>query len=138
MPTDVERIAEGLGAAWRPGDVEKMGSFFTVDCVYENVCNGFLYSGQERLKAMASAILDAIPDLKLELKWLFAAGDWLGAQWIETGTQNGRRFSLPGASSVELHEGKIKREAIYAHFDGATWFDARGRLTVGPSDHREA
>ena len=124
MPTDVERIAEGLGAAWWSGDVEKIASFFTVDCVYEAVCHGFLYSGQEQLKAMASAILDAIPDLKLELKSLFAAGDWLAAQWIETGTQNGKRFSLPGASIVELHEGKIKREAIYTHFDGATWFDA--------------
>jgi hypothetical protein len=123
-PTDVERIAEGLGAAWSSRDVEKMASFFTVDCVYEDVCSGPLYRGQEQLKAMASAILDAIPDLRLELKSLFAAGEWLGAEWIETGTQNGRRFSLPGGSIVELHEGKIKREAIYAHFDGASWFNA--------------
>jgi hypothetical protein len=124
MPTDVERAAEGLGAAWSSRDVEKIASLFTLDCVYEDVCNGPVYRGQEQLKAMGSAILDAIPELRLELKSLFAAGEWPAAEWIETGTQNGRRFSLAGASIVELHQGKIKREAIYAHFDGATWFDA--------------
>jgi len=38
--------------------------------------------------------------------------------------QSGKRFSVRGASIVDLHEGKIRRESIHAHFDGATWFDA--------------
>ncbi len=124
MWTDVDRIAEGVVAAWSSGDVEKLASFFTDDCVYEDVCSGAVYEGQQELKARAKAILDRVPDLKLEITSLFAAGDWIGAEWIEPGTQNGKRFSLRGASIVELHEGKIQREAIYAHFDGATWFDA--------------
>jgi len=124
MATDVEKIAEGLAAAWSSGDVEKIASFFTDDCIFEDVCAGAVCRGQEELKARARVIFARVPDLKLELKSLFGAGDWVGCEWIETGTQKGKRFSLQGASIVELHESKIKRESIYAHFDGATWFDA--------------
>ncbi len=62
--------------------------------------------------------------MKLEIESLVAAGHWIGADWIETGAQSGKRFWLRCASIVELHEGKINQEAIYTHFDGATWFDA--------------
>lgn len=123
MSTDAERIAEGLAAAWSSGDVEKIASFFTDDWAYEDVCAGAVYRGQGQLKAAAKAVLDRVPDLKLEIKSLFASGDWIGAEWIETGTRNSKRFSLQGASIAELDEGKIKRESIYTHFDGATWLD---------------
>jgi hypothetical protein len=31
---------------------------------------------------------------------------------------------MRGASIGELREGKISREAVYSHFDGAVWLDA--------------
>jgi len=123
MQTDVDRIAEGLAAAWSSADVEKIASFFTDDCMFEDVCVGEVYYSKEELKDRAIAIFASIPDLKLEIKSLFANGDWVGCEWIETGTQNGKRFSVRGASIVELREGKIRRESIYCHFDGTTWYD---------------
>jgi steroid delta-isomerase-like uncharacterized protein len=123
MQTDVERIAHGLAAAWSSGDVEKIASFFTDDGIFEDVCVGDVCHGKEALKDRARAIFAIIPDLKLEIKSLFCDGDWVGCEWIETGTQKGKRFSVRGASIVELREGKINRESIYCHFDSATWFD---------------
>ncbi len=123
MQTEVNRIAEGLAAAWSSADVEKIASFFTDDCIFEDVCVGAVCHGKEKLKDRAKAIFVSIPDLKLEIKTLFANGDWVGCEWIETGTQNGKRFSVRGASIVELRKDKIRRESIYCHFDSATWFD---------------
>ncbi len=123
MQADVDKIAEGLAAAWSSADVEKIASFFTDDCVFEDVCVGEVCRNKEELKDRANAIFAKVLDLKLEIKSLFASGDWVGCEWIETGTQNGKRFSVRGASIVELRGGRIKRESIYCHFDGATWYD---------------
>ncbi|KPK67102.1 hypothetical protein AMJ87_13920 [candidate division WOR_3 bacterium SM23_60] len=123
MPTDVNRIAQGLAAAWSSVDAEKIVSFFADDCVFEDVCVGYVCHGKEELKNRANAIFAKVLDLKLEIKSLFANGEWIGCEWIETGTQTGKRFSVRGASIVQLRDGKIIRESIYCHFDGATWFD---------------
>ncbi len=37
MATDVERMFKDYGLAWSSHDVEKIASFFTDDCVYEDV-----------------------------------------------------------------------------------------------------
>ncbi len=124
MQTEAERIAQGLAEAWSSRDVDKIASFFTEDCLFEDVCTGKTYQGQEELKAMARSVFNVDPDLTLEIESLFAVDDWIGCEWIETGRRAGKRFSLRGASIVELREGKISREAMYSHFDGATWLDA--------------
>ena len=124
MATDAERIMKDYFAALNSHDVEKIASFFTDDCIFEDVCGGAVYRGQEALKAQARAVLTAVPDLHLKIESLFAAGDWLGCEWIETGTKAGRRFSVRGASIVELEGNKVRRESMYCHFDGATWLDS--------------
>jgi hypothetical protein len=40
MSNLAKKIAEGLAAAWSSGKVEKMASFFTDGCVFEDVCGG--------------------------------------------------------------------------------------------------
>jgi steroid delta-isomerase-like uncharacterized protein len=122
MATDVERMIEDYVAAWSSGDVEKIASFLTDDCVFENVGGGTVYRGHEELEAFARDTFASIPDFKIEVKSFFVAGDWVGAEWIQSGTYTGelvgievigKNFSGRGASIIELHKGKIRREAIY-------------------------
>jgi len=122
MATDVERMLRDYAAAWSSGDVEKVASFLTDDCVIENLGGVTVYRGQEEIKAWVRDNFATIPDLKIEVQSLFVAGDWAGAEWIQSGTYTGevdgvevtgKQFSGRGASIIELHEGKIRREAIY-------------------------
>jgi len=122
MGTDVERMIRDYAAAWSSGDVEKVASFLTDDCVIENLGGGVIYRGQEEIKAWVRDNFASIPDLKIEVKSLFVAGEWAGYEWIQSGTYTGevggvpvtdQKFSGRGASIIELREGKIKREALY-------------------------
>jgi steroid delta-isomerase-like uncharacterized protein len=109
-------------AAWASHNVEKIVSFFTNDCIYEDVASGVVRSGKEELKTFIKNILIAFPDFKVEVKSFFVAGDWVGSEWIMTGTRTGpspnlpntkKKFSIRGASITELHGGKIKRNSDY-------------------------
>lgn len=122
MGTDVERMLRDYAAAWSSDDVEKVVSFLTDDCVIENVGSGTAYRGQEEIRAWVRDNFASTPDFKIEVISLFVAGDWVGAEWIQSGTYTGevagqeitgKEFSGQGASIIELHEGKIKREALY-------------------------
>lgn len=123
MDNKIRSLAEDVAAAWSSHNVEKIASFFTEDCLFEDVCCGNSYRGQEAFKAQAKAVIAAVPDLQLKIESVFSEGDWMGGEWIETGTQDGKRFSVRGASILVLEKGKIKRESMYCHFDGAIWFD---------------
>jgi len=122
MGTDVERMLRDYAAAWSSGDVERVASFLTDDCVIENLGGGTVYRGQEEIKAWVRDNFAAIADLKIEVQSLFVAGDWAGGEWIQSGTYTGeiagvevtgKHFSGRGASIFELREGKIRREALY-------------------------
>jgi len=86
------------------------------------VGSGAVYRGQEKIKAWVRDNFTCTPDLKIEVQSLFVAGDWAGAEWIQSGTYTGevagvevtgKHFSGRGASIIELREGKIRREAMY-------------------------
>ena len=122
MATDVERMFEDYLAAWNSHDVEKTLSFFTDDCIYEDVPTGNVSRGKEELKAYISNTFAVFDDFKLEMKSSFIAGDWRGAEWIMSGRHTGdipgipttgKSFSVRGASINELQEGKIKRTSDY-------------------------
>jgi len=122
MATDVERMLADYLAAWNSHDVEKIPSFFTDDGVYEDVPVGAVNRGKEEVKAYASATFAAFADFRIQRTSSFVAGDWRGAEWIMSGTQTGdlpgipatgKSFSIRGASIMELHEGKIKRNSDY-------------------------
>jgi len=124
MAGEAEALTAGLAAAWSKGDVDGIVSFFTDDCVFEDVCSGVAHRGKEALRAEAKRVVEAVPDLRLEVVSAFGAGDWVAGEWVESGTEDGRRFSLRGASILETRGDKISRESMYTHFDGATWLDA--------------
>ena len=72
---DVTGMFKNYEAAWASHDVEKIASFFTNDCIYEDVASGVVRNGKEELKTFLNNILTAFPDLKIEMKSYFVAGD---------------------------------------------------------------
>jgi steroid delta-isomerase-like uncharacterized protein len=102
--------------------VEKIAYYFTDDCIYDDVPMGSATHGKEELKASWSSFFPTCPDFKIDVKALFAAGDWAGSEWVLSGTQaadwpgmpnTGRSFSIVGASIMELQGGKVKRNSDY-------------------------
>ncbi len=124
MTMDMRAMAEELAAAWSCGDVEGVAACFTEDGVFEDVCGKTLHAGHDALKALARKVFSAIPDVKLTITSFMCEGNRMAVEWVQTGTEAGKRFSLPGVSIAEVREGKLSREAMYCHWDGATWLDA--------------
>ena len=114
MTEEETRVIRDLVAAISSHDVEKMASLLTEDCFYEDVALGSVTRGIEALKAGYINLFATIPDSRLELKSLFIAGNWVGSEWVMTGTPTiGRSFSTRGASISELQGGKVKRNSDY-------------------------
>jgi len=117
-----ERIYNDWIAAWSSYDVEKLLSLYTDDCVYEDVAMGKVNHGKEELRDFYSGTFAAFPDFKVESKSFFVSGDWVGSEWVMSGTHKGdlpgmpatgKSFSVRGASVLELKGGKIKRSSDY-------------------------
>lgn len=140
-----ESFANAYIAAWNTRDAERIAAFFAEDGVYEDVtsvANGWATEAWQGRAAIADAIrgmYDGIPDMSLELRSVRAADDLVVLEWTMIGTQTGdwpglpatgKSFSVPGISSIELHDGAIRRQNDYwdAHLmlsqlgagDGAT------------------
>ncbi|MCI0747282.1 MAG: ester cyclase [Verrucomicrobia subdivision 3 bacterium] len=122
METDLEKLYQNYVAAWSTRDIEAVVSFFTDDCVYEDVALGVLNRGASEVRAFVQATLAAIPDFKIEPKSVFATVGRLGSEWIMSGTQTGdfpglpatgKAFTVPVASIMEFHNGKIRRNTDY-------------------------
>ena len=132
---DAKQMYTDYITTWSTHDVEKMASYFTDDCVYENLARGQVYRGKDEVKAWAKMSFAAIPDFKLEVTSLFVSGNWLSCEWVMTGTHTGdapdfpatgKSFSVRGSAVAELMDGKIKREAIY--WDLATFLRQLGLM----------
>ncbi|MGD0794830.1 MAG: ester cyclase [Dehalococcoidales bacterium] len=123
MVTDAEKMMKNYTAAWNLHDVNKILSFFTDDCIYEDVALGLVNHGKKELTDFINRITLAYPDFKFEVKSVFQAGDWLADEWVMTGTwahssnpkmpATGKKFSIRGASVQELRNGKIRRNSDY-------------------------
>lgn len=123
MATEAEKMIMDYVEAWNSHDVNKILPFFTDDGVFESTALGVVYHGKEELSAFASSLFTGMPDFELEIKSVFGAGDWIGGEWVMTGTHahssflkipaTGKHFSVRGASIIELRQGKLKRETTY-------------------------
>ncbi len=110
MTEKANKVMRDLVAAISSHDAEKVASYFTEDCIYEDVALGSVMHGREKVKAAYADFYATVPDFKLEMVLLFIAGNWVGSEWIMTGTSTtGKSFSTRGASVSEVQRDKIKR-----------------------------
>jgi len=122
MATNVEKMVKDYYIAWNSHDAEKITSFFTDDCVYEDLAGGLVNRGKKELGDYIKATFSWSPDVKFEMKSFFSSGNWIGSEWSMSGTHagdfpgipaTGKRFSIRGASVTELRKGKISRNSDY-------------------------
>jgi steroid delta-isomerase-like uncharacterized protein len=135
MSVDVKRMLEDYVAAWNSGDAEKVASFCTDDCVLENLGGEDVHRSKQEMKARAARIFAAIPDFRMEVKSLFIAGDWVGCEWVETGTQTGDLSSLPAHRQELIGKGRFDPRSArgqdqagsallgFSHVSAAAWSD---------------
>jgi hypothetical protein len=82
--TDEELIAraEDLIAAWNQGDVDRIVSAFCVETRFRDASRPATMTGREAVRIDAEELLDAYPDLELELRRTVAAGHVVTQEWI--------------------------------------------------------
>lgn len=99
-----------------------MASFFTNDCIFEDMAVAAVNRGKEEVKDFANATLAAYPDFAMEAISSFGDGRWLATEWVMTGTHTGdlegmpptgKSFSVRGVSISEFYKGKIRRHTDY-------------------------
>ena len=137
----VEELLTGENAAWNLHDVDKIASFYTEDCVKEDVPVGVDVRGKEAMKAVTSSAFAAVPDMKIELKLIISSGDGAATEWTMSGTYSGgapgmtamtgKPFSVKGATIMQVRDGKISRVSDY--WDSAQFLRQVGSMPSIPS-----
>ena len=142
MATDIKRMMDEYIKAWNSHDTNKIISFFTDDCIYEDVALGIVHHGIKETTAFVNTMAVDFPDFKLELKSVFGAGDWAGCEWVMSGTHShalsgmpgipptGKTFSVRGASIAQMRKGKISRNSDY--YNMATLLQQLGLMPGQP------
>ena len=127
MTTKAEKMLQDWNEAWNAHEVERILSYFTDDIVFEDLGGARVMRGKAEMRTWISETLSAFPDFRTDLKSLFVSGKWAGSEWVASGTSkgqlhhlkpSGKRYSVRGASIMELRGGKIKRNTDY--YDSAT------------------
>jgi steroid delta-isomerase-like uncharacterized protein len=122
MVTIAEKMLSDYVPALNSHDLEKLLSFYTDDCVCEDLGAGVINRGKKELKTFYKTWFDVYPDSKFELTSVFSTNDWLAAEYITSGTHTkdgfglpatGKHFSIRTASIAELRDGKINRSSDY-------------------------
>ena len=142
MANDIEKMIKKWVAAMNSHDLDKTVSFYTDDCVLEDNGLGIVCRNKKELKAFCKRSFTDFPDLRFESNSLHKAGDWVTWEWTMTGTHahssnpaipaTGKRFSVKGASIIEIHDGGIRRETDY--YNALTAMQQLGVIRSKPSE----
>jgi steroid delta-isomerase-like uncharacterized protein len=131
----VEAVLEEWAAAWSSHDTERLLALFTDDIVYEDVTFGVVTHGKKELRSFAEGAFAAAPDILFKLTNRFISATCAGMEWEMSGTHKGefpglpptgKRFSVRGATIIELLASKIRRNSDY--WDSATFMRQVGLL----------
>jgi steroid delta-isomerase-like uncharacterized protein len=123
MGVKMTRMLEDYFAAWNSQDVEKILSFFTEYCLYEDVALKRIVRGKAELRALLESVFTDIAGLKMDIKSVFSSGNWGASEWTMSGrfvhssvpllTTTGKSFLVRGATAFELSNDKINRNTDY-------------------------
>jgi steroid delta-isomerase-like uncharacterized protein len=133
----LDAVLEEWAAAWSSHDTEGLLALFTDDCVYEDVTFGVVTHGKQELRVFADGAFAAAPDTRFELTCRFVEASRGAMEWVMSGTHRGAfpglpgtgmRFSVRGATLLELRSGRIRRNSDY--WDAATFMRQVGLLPL--------
>jgi len=123
MGVKMTRMLEDYFTAWNSQDVERILSFFTDDCLYEDVALKRIVRGKAELRALLESVFTDIAGFKMDIKSVFSAGSWGASEWTMSGrfvhssdpllAATGKSFLIRGATVFELSNGRISRNTDY-------------------------
>jgi steroid delta-isomerase-like uncharacterized protein len=128
VTTTVTRLSQDHMAAFNSHDLEKILSFYTSDCIIENIGLGKFSRGLQEVRKYYSDLFKAFPDIKIDFKTDIRLGDWSATEWVMTGTNTGifpsvgnlpeipatnKKIAYKGATINQLRSEKISRETDY-------------------------
>ena len=126
MHNGIKRMLLDENASWNSHDVDKIATFYTEDCIKEDVAVGTSTLGKKEMKALLHRVFAAFPDLNVELTSCFHSDEWAASEWLMSGTYTnqfpgippptGRSFSVRGSTIMKLQNGKISRVSDYWNF----------------------
>jgi len=116
-------VVKEMHLAWNKHDAAKIASFYAEDCLYENEPAGVSAKGREAVKAMAENVFTAFPDVKLEMKNVFASGNFTAGEMVMSGTHKGqapgappptgKSFSVKLCAIIEFQWDLVKHNSVY-------------------------
>jgi steroid delta-isomerase-like uncharacterized protein len=126
MHIGIKKMMLDENAAWNSHDVDKITTYYTEDCIKEDVAVGASTRGKRELKALLHRVFVAFPDLNVKLTSCFHSDEWAASEWIMHGTYThqfpgmppptGRSFSVRGSTIMKLQNGEISRVSDYWNF----------------------
>lgn len=111
-----EKLLDDMYAAWRAHDVEKVVSYYTDDCVYEDMAMGVVNEGKDALRHFVEEVYKTMPDFKVEYVNRFATETEAAGEWVITATWNGpfegvdctgKKIRFTGLSRYTFRDGLI-------------------------------
>jgi len=133
-----DQLVAEYRAAWNAHDVDKVMAFFTDDCECEDAIMREVVRGKPELRAYLAEWLSVFPDISFDVKDQYLSPTGGGAEFTFSGTHTNavmglpatnKQFTVRGASILELHEGKIRREQDY--WDAASFMTQIGLMPTG-------
>ena len=142
MATNIKKITNDCMAAWNSHDVNKILSFYTDDCIFEDVAVGLVNHGKKEFADFLNTSFINNPDIRWELKTFFGTDDWIGVEYVMSATHThttrsmpgvpdtGKTFSVRGSLILQLRKGKVSRESAY--YNIATMLQQVGLMPAQP------
>jgi limonene-1,2-epoxide hydrolase len=120
------QVVNDFIASWHSGDVDKIMSFVSDDCHYENVPSltgaNPVITGREKMREFLAPFFAKDPlivpfKLHVEIKKTIAGGDGVGIERVDNFEIGNSKFALPVAAFFRVKDDKIVYWIDY--FDGA-------------------
>jgi steroid delta-isomerase-like uncharacterized protein len=119
-------VWKGFVAALETQDFEKTASFFTDDCVYEDIPMGAVCHGVKEFIDIARMVRRTFPDRSWKITSIFSDGNKIATEAVWSGTNThsddparpptGKHVSVRTVSITDLRDGKIWKNSDY--YDG--------------------
>ena len=113
-----ESIAQSFIEAWDSHDMNMLNSLFADEFIYTEVTTGRTWTDKDALALYGDGTIAGLPDTRFEVVSVVANEKYAAVEWIWKATNTvgwdyvgipatGKYFEMPGASVMEIENGKI-------------------------------
>jgi steroid delta-isomerase-like uncharacterized protein len=118
MTSDLAAYAETINEAWNSHDIEKVLSFYSPECVGDDIGQASVFRGHEGLRVMLEMYWRAFPDLRFIVTDVIIQESRAAIAWMAAGTHHGTIMNIPptghkvevrGVSIIDVENGLVVR-----------------------------